>query len=77
MRNHIELEINLLIKPLTTSNLNISNIIWQSVKALIYLLLIFGYNFTKINVVGSVYLYDLFLLLLFIFSLIKLDKIRG
>jgi hypothetical protein len=42
-----------------------------------YLLLIFGYGFTKINIIGSVYLYDLLLLLLFIFSLIKLNKIKG
>jgi len=62
---------------LTNSSLNISNIVWQAVKGLIYLLLIFGYSFTKINVVGSVYLYDLILLLLFVFSLIKLDKIKG
>lgn len=56
--------------------LNISNFLLGSIKVLILLLLLFGYSFTKINVIGSVYLYDLILLLLFISSLIGINKIN-
>jgi len=61
---------------LKSYKLNISNFLLGSIKVLILLLLLFGYSFTKINVIGSVYLYDLILLLLFISSLIGINKIN-
>ena len=56
-------------------SLNISNVLFVSIKGLIFLLLIFGQAFTKINVVGPFYLYDLILLFLFLFSFLGLNTI--
>ena len=56
--------------------LNISNFLFSSIKVLILLLLLFGHSFTKINVIGSVYLYDLILLFLFVSSLMGINKIN-
>lgn len=56
--------------------LNISNFLFSSIKVLILLLVLFGYSFTKINVIGSVYLYDLILLFLFVSSLMGINKIN-
>lgn len=53
------------------SKINIKNFIFKSLKLVMWLLLIFGDSFTKINIVGTLYLYDFILIILFLLSIIN------